>query len=159
MQRCSAVVRHAGNLAMTIHKENLTPAEIVLLRMIHGDDAVVQITVTAEEGANRRGDNSPVRELKRLRDLYGAKLVGQAWPGINPMLPVTLEQAGIRLADDAETDDPDFRDEFDGEGDAGEAEAAEDLGAPVVAPPDAVMARVKARGLLSARPPVPAGQD
>lgn len=44
--RC--VVRHRGDLTMTISKDDMTPAHIVLLRMIHGSDAVVDIVRTRE---------------------------------------------------------------------------------------------------------------
>lgn len=106
MELASAVVRHAGNLGMTIHKEKLTPADLMLLRFIHGNDAVLQITVTH---TNAKRDMA--KEIERLREFYGVKAFETVFPGVSPVLPTTLEQAGIKPP--TEEDEPEV-DEDDG---------------------------------------------
>jgi hypothetical protein len=65
MDICSATVRLAGDLNFTVPKANLTIAEIVVLRRIHGDDAVVDIVKTGE------AKRSLGRERGRLGTIYG----------------------------------------------------------------------------------------
>jgi hypothetical protein len=109
MELCSAVVRHAGNLGMTIHKERLPPAEVVLLRMVHGVDSVIGMSVT-HTGARR--DNA--KEVQRLRELYGAKVFEEAFPGAMPQLPVTL--AAANLTESMEVDAGDEPEDGDDDG-------------------------------------------
>lgn len=85
----NAIILHAGNRNMTIHKGNLTAPEIVLLRKIHGEDAVLNIEAVAET-------NRPIAgEYDRLVGLYGREVVVEAFPGAITSLPKTLAEAGI----------------------------------------------------------------
>jgi hypothetical protein len=74
---------------MTIHKEGVTAAEILLLRQIHGDDAVIDIVQT------KLSTRSHAEELRRLSEIYGPTIVAQAWPGVAPRLPSNLKDAGL----------------------------------------------------------------
>lgn len=91
MQLCSCVVRHAGSLTMTVVKENVTPPEAVLLRHIHGPDAVQHLV------AHRMTTRARREEWLRLADIYGPAVLAEAWPGVmaHNRLPATLQEAGI----------------------------------------------------------------
>lgn len=109
MELCTCTVRHAGNLGMTIEKGEhnpVTPAEIVILKHIHGDDAVVGIAF------NRNTVRSNLQELDRLRAFFGEKVVADVFPGVRPQLPTTLAEAGLIPSDEPE--EPGIEDDVDG---------------------------------------------
>lgn len=96
MQRANCKVRIGGNLGMVCPKENVTPAEIVVLKAIHGEDAVIEIESTKMDKTGHAD------ELNRLRDEYtvrldgsGELLVDKLFPGARPQLPVTLKDIGV----------------------------------------------------------------
>lgn len=80
-----------GLLTNTVVKEEITAAEIVLLRRIHGDDAV--------RGIKSRGNKNReyAKEYDRLLRIYGRKKVESAFPGASPVLPQKLADIGIRV--------------------------------------------------------------
>lgn len=95
------VLRHAGNLGMTIHKTNLATPEIVILRHIHGADSVVQIKTV------RQSIPTNQRELRdRLAAFYGEKVMLDLFPGIAARLPTTLAEAGIGVEEEPPEEDP-----------------------------------------------------
>ncbi len=97
MELCTCTIRHAGNLGMTIVKgpeQAVTPAEIVILREIHGHDSVVDVAFA------RNTNRSNAEELHRLRAYYGEKVVERCFPGARPQLPTTLGEASL------ESDEP-----------------------------------------------------
>lgn len=87
MQVCSATVRLGGLLTQTVFKEGLTPAEVIVLRGIHGDDSVVGIKVT---GSTKTADAG--KEKARLVSIYGKPRVEAVFPGARPDFPQTFEQ-------------------------------------------------------------------
>jgi hypothetical protein len=97
----NCVLRHAGNLGMTVHKENISTAEIVILRHIHGPDSVVQIETVR---------NSVPTDQRKLRDdldrYYGDKVLTELFPGLVARLPSTLAEAGIGIVEEPVDDDP-----------------------------------------------------
>lgn len=103
MQLSNATVRIAGSVLHTVPKRDLTPAEIVVLRSIHGDDAVVNIRPTKND--RNRGHAA---EFDRLAGLYDrssslqatpgeeqASLLARLFPGAMKKLPTTLEEIGL----------------------------------------------------------------
>lgn len=81
-------------------KAPVTPAEVVILRSIHGDDAVVHLKPLGMDKREHRA------ELDRLRYEYGPAVVTAAFPGHSPTLPVRFADVGIELAgDDSDEDD------------------------------------------------------
>ena len=127
MDLCTCTVRHNGNLGMTIEKGEhnpVTPAEIVVLRHIHGFDAVVNIQF------NRQTNRSNMNELDRLKRFFGEAVVAECFPGARPQLPSTLAEA--RLAEDEPPELPE-----------------DDEAADLPPPPADVLAR--ARGARAAR--------
>lgn len=66
MQTYSGTIRLAGSLYNEVSKSGMTPAEVILLRKIHGSDAVVDLEPSGE--INR----TDTTERRRLEDIYGA---------------------------------------------------------------------------------------
>jgi hypothetical protein len=100
----SAYIRHAGKRSFEIRKLNLTAPEIVVLRAIHGNDAVVNIEKTGKRDVkNVNGQTELLThtgELDRLRQAFKdfltedeRPLVDVLWPGYNPVLPVEIDTA------------------------------------------------------------------
>lgn len=96
MQHCSCIVFLDGDRNSSVHKPDVTVAEIALLRAIHGPDAVEGIKPTY------MGKEKPMQELARLRFAYmnsnvtkeGAPLVDAVYPGRAPLIPRTLDELG-----------------------------------------------------------------
>ncbi len=125
-------VRLGGDLANSVPLTNVTPAEVLILRAIHGADAVIRIQQT---GTDRRPHKE---EYDRLAQKYSEaktetgeiifnKIFSQ---GFDPRLPVSFRDIGVDLVsgpDAPVADIPDLP-----EGDLSEMEASE----PVVAVED-----------------------
>jgi hypothetical protein len=83
-------------------KENITPAEALVLRHLHspnaGTDAVKDLTETGETGDGRNA----IQERKRLLSIYGKELIMQLFPGAIPQLPGTFEELAGITTDDVE---------------------------------------------------------
>lgn len=101
MQRCNVTVRLAGDVGNTVPKTNVTVAEIVVLRSVHGDDAVVDIKPT-------HNCKTPHREERdRLCIIYGRPRVDKIFPGVFAKLPVSLKDIEVAPPEeDAELDKP-----------------------------------------------------
>lgn len=114
MQLCECEVRLNDSAGHTSMKSNVTPAEILILRAIHGDSAVVNIRPT-------KMDRRPwAQEWDRLQMLYGragdglmdsgnGRLLESLFPGAQKNLPVALKDIGMGhlmnpLRADAEAD-------------------------------------------------------
>lgn len=67
MQHVTATVRLGGEMNFAIPKPNLTVAEVVLLRLLHGNDAVVDVRPLGTSKRTLRG------EKDRLLGQYGHK--------------------------------------------------------------------------------------
>jgi hypothetical protein len=91
MQKCNCVVRLGGSLLHTVQKTDITPAEVVLLRRIHGNDAVVEFERARGDFTTRQDDHA------RLIAVYGHKAVTEAYPQGDTSLPKTFSAIGIRI--------------------------------------------------------------
>lgn len=89
MQLANCNVRLGGDLNNEVFKAQVTPPEILLLKAIHGADAVVKVQPT---GMDKRQHHA---EFDRLKKEYGEKLVLGVFPGASPNLPVHLKDIGI----------------------------------------------------------------
>lgn len=89
MQVVNCSVRLSGNLNSVVRKTDVTVAEIVVLRALHGADSVVSVAPTIQD------KRSTADEMFRLRGIYSEKVISHAFPGANPNLPVTLADVGI----------------------------------------------------------------
>lgn len=90
MQHAIVEVRLNGSIQHTLTKPASVP-EIMILRSIHGDDAIDFIS--QHDGAKI----SNADELARLRRVYTVPFVSKVFPGSSPKLPSLLADAGIEL--------------------------------------------------------------
>lgn len=87
MQRCNCIVRLAGDMQNTVFKSGVSPAEIAVLRLIHGgQDTVVDIQPIEMDKTPHR------QERDRLIMIYGAGPVDHLFPGVMARLPITLKE-------------------------------------------------------------------
>lgn len=95
MERANATVRVGGSMLHTVRKQNLTPPEVVLLKVIHGHDAVVDI----ERGTTAKFAevDEDISEIERLCNVYGEAAFQDAFPGHAPQLPLKFKDIGIDL--------------------------------------------------------------
>jgi hypothetical protein len=102
MQHCSCIVYLDGDRNSSVHKADVTVAEIALLRAIHGPSSVTGIVATY------MGKEKPAQDLARLRLEYansnvtkeGGSLIEAVYPGRNPNIPRTLAELGAAEAED-----------------------------------------------------------
>lgn len=136
MQRANVIVRLAGSLTNTVPKFGVTPAEILILRRIHGgDDAVVDIRPTVFDKTVRQE-----AEYERLSRIYDGgdgfggspdedrkSLMETLFPGAMKRLPMTLEEIGVDTGAVAPEPEPlpDFEDAAEDEPETDEAEAVQ----------------------------------
>lgn len=92
-QKATGTVRIAGSLLSTVQKTGITPAELIVLRQVHGNDAVVQLQA---ERMEIKGESAS-EELERLEKTYGPEVVAKAFPGHSPKLPKTFKEIGINI--------------------------------------------------------------
>lgn len=97
MKTYSAIVRPGGHITHEVPRFNLTPAEIVLLRTLHGDDAVVQIK---EDG---KSDITLKALRAHLERAYGPDKVADGF-GKFGALPSELPDVAGPPDDDSEDD-------------------------------------------------------
>lgn len=96
MQRCNCIVRLSGDVKNTVYKTNVTPAEIAILVAIHGEGSVVDIKPTHQ-------DKTPHREeRKRLKMIYGDKIVDATFPGEFANLPVSVSDLDLGAHEEEE---------------------------------------------------------
>lgn len=106
IQECSILLLLNGSTENSIFKQGVTPAEIIVLRDIHGargtggSDPIKDVAPT---GMVRR---SIPAELDRLKKLYGepsgfledaaeSKVIDRLFPGAFPSVPVSLADIGL----------------------------------------------------------------
>ena len=90
MQICNITVAIGGDAGMTVHKERVTVPEIMLLRAVHGEDAVRNIEVVEDADIDTADERSRLGSVYKnpetiIRDVLGA----------HGSLPKTLDEAGI----------------------------------------------------------------
>lgn len=103
MQLVSLILRLGGSVQHTVPKDDVTPGEILILRHIHGEDAVIDIRPTKLD-KNRRQE----AEWERLSVLYDRSgsimstpgeehrsIMAVLFPGALRKLPTTLEEIGL----------------------------------------------------------------
>lgn len=80
-----------GNIGNTTTRR-VSAAEVLVLRNIHGDDAV---TNPSESSRSSRSNSD---EVERLRGLYGKAAIEKVFPGVMPTLPNTFSSVGVEIA-------------------------------------------------------------
>lgn len=83
MEKGNALVALGGDSGNTVPKYDVTPAEIAVLRVIHGDDAVFDIEKTGDINRTNR------QELSRLTEVYGQRQPNgnSAAPAVSALFP------------------------------------------------------------------------
>lgn len=83
MEKGNALVALGGDSGNTVPKYDVTPAEIAVLRVIHGDDAVFDIEKTGTIDRTNR------QELARLTEVYGQRQPNgnSAAPAVSALFP------------------------------------------------------------------------
>lgn len=90
MQHCRCKVFLDGDRNHEVLMADVTVAEIVVLRAVHGGDAVTDIQPTRMTKTNH------AEEFARLQHRYDRKQVkvAELFPGANPKLPVNMKDIG-----------------------------------------------------------------
>ena len=90
MQICNCTVAIGGDPGMTVTKERVTVPELMVLRAIHGDDAVRNVEVIGDADVNSQ------EERERLISIYSnpAGIVKET-VGAAGALPKTLDESGV----------------------------------------------------------------
>jgi hypothetical protein len=101
MQTANVLLALGGKRGESVPKYGVTPAEVVVLQHLHGQDAVYEIDILSEtvERTNRQ-------EIERLRQFYsrreGDRYISPAidalFPGVGATVPKTF--ADLELIDD-----------------------------------------------------------
>ena len=88
MQTAIVAILLNGNIQHTVTRR-VTPAEIVLLKHIHGDDSVVApIEIESVKRSN-------TDEVNRLKQQYGDDVFKAVFPGAMPKVPTDLSEVGV----------------------------------------------------------------
>lgn len=95
MQICNCTVAIGGEAGMTVIKERVSVPELLVLRELHGDDAVRNITVIGESDADSNEERARLRTLYPKLDSDGKTLVIEAVLGKHGPLPKTLGDTDI----------------------------------------------------------------
>lgn len=99
MQTYKAEILIGGLLTNTVIRPGLTASEIMILRHIHGDDAVRGIVVQGNKNIEYQ------KEYDRLLKRYGKKKLTAVFPGARPVLPEKLADVGIIVQKDGHAKD------------------------------------------------------
>ncbi len=89
MDLYSGDVRLKGRLDQVVRKKDLTAAEILVLRAIHGHDGVVNIVQTGKK------QRAYADEYQRLCDIYGDRQCDTVWPGAQKVLPASIDDIQV----------------------------------------------------------------
>jgi len=107
MQLVSCYVNLAGDLRHVVFKQSVSVAEVLVLRALHGQNAVTKIMPIGSASGHVIGN---VAEKDRLTDIYGRKrdgigraLIEKLFPGFNPRMPATLKDIGVSEFDDEQS--------------------------------------------------------
>jgi hypothetical protein len=90
MELANAMLNIGSDGSAIVFKENLTPAEVAVLRVIHGDDAVTEIEILDADAVNEFGKPRTHRqEIARLNEIYGRNLPegGRSAPAVERLFP------------------------------------------------------------------------
>lgn len=108
MQQYNATVRIGGSPLHEVPRIGLTAPEVICLRAVHGDDAVVNI----KQGTV--STRTQTQERDRLRQVYGPEVVSRLFGDTyEPRLPVRLDDVE---GGDSGSDPDSGSDEGEGEG-------------------------------------------
>ena len=97
MEIGSCQVRIGGDVQNTVKKENITPAEILVLKRLHGDDSIIDVRIYPKERTPKDSEKRTSRnEVERLKKQYVERftdnpdrpnVIKDLFPGAAPTLP------------------------------------------------------------------------
>ncbi len=90
MQVCNCTVAIGGEAGMTVAKDLVTVPEIMVLRAIHGEDAVRNISVVANEDIDSNEERTRLMSIYRMPEGIVKETIGATGP-----LPKTIDDSGI----------------------------------------------------------------
>ena len=94
MERANVLLALGGDQGNTVAKL-VTAAEIVVLRAIHGDEAVFDIAPAEAVSVNMRAEHQRLRETYTSRDNDNKPIIDSVFPGAAPVLPMTLDDLDL----------------------------------------------------------------
>jgi len=87
----------SGDITFTVFKPDVTVPEIVLLKAIHGSDAVKDITPTFMDRRSHAEERERLMlEYGNAKDHKDESIFGKIFPGLSP-LPVNFRDIGVDL--------------------------------------------------------------
>lgn len=101
MQTANIMLAIGGDRGNTVPKYAVSVAEIMLLRAIHGDDAVFDVepleALAMDEGlpVTNRGELNRLRRVYDAKDADGNRVVDQLYPGAAARVFETLDEIGL----------------------------------------------------------------
>lgn len=112
MEIANCEVRLCGDVGNSVFKQGVTPAEVVVLKTLHGDESVCKIKLV---GSDRRSHRE---EHERLSKNYGEAMTPDGQPiffkifpaSYDPRLPVSFKDIGVTFSTDSENPAPSIPD-------------------------------------------------
>lgn len=95
MQTANVIVALGGDSGNTVPKTAVTAAEIVVLRAIHGDEAVFDIEPASDIDRPNREERQRLVETYRARDHENRLIIDSLFPGAGARVPETLDELDL----------------------------------------------------------------
>lgn len=98
MQIANILVAISGERGNTVPKYDVTPSEVAVLRLLHGDDAVTDIEITGEKKITHRAERDRLAEAYARKNADGrfiAPAVDALFPGAAAALFETFDELDI----------------------------------------------------------------
>jgi len=90
MQVVNCTVAIGGEAGMTVLKTNVTVPEVMVLRAIHGEDAVRNIEVISNEDISSNDERDRLLAIYKMPEGIVKETIGATGP-----LPKTIDESGI----------------------------------------------------------------
>ena len=93
MQTASILLAIGGERDMQVPKYGVTPAELMLLRALHGEEAVTDIDIYGDEERSNREERERLFSIYAKSDASGAfklPVLDALFPGVSARLPSTF---------------------------------------------------------------------
>lgn len=98
MQTASILLAIGGDNTMQVPKFGVTPAEVLLLRLIHGEDAVTDIDINGEEDRSNRDEQDRLFQAYSKSNPDGtvrSPELAALFPGVGAKLPKTFAEIDL----------------------------------------------------------------
>jgi len=95
MQIANVMVAIGGERGNTVPRYGVTPAEIALLRAIHGDDAVFDIEPVGDAPISNGAERERLRAIYPAKDEDGNRVFDRLYPGGAARVYESLDELGL----------------------------------------------------------------